>query len=111
MKKTIISMLLLLPLLAAAQKGYVISGKLTNLNEPAKAYLDYGRGTDAFKDSADIVKGKFQFKGSVKSPVQAFVAVKRSSDVSKRNPDYIAFYLENSKISLNAADSIKKATV
>jgi thiol-disulfide isomerase/thioredoxin len=111
MKKTIISMLLSLPLLAAAQKGYVISGKLTDLKEPAKVYLDYGRGAEAFKDSADVVKGKFQFKGTVKSPVQAFVALKRNSDVSKRNPDYIPFYLENSKISLTATDSIKKAIV
>ncbi|OQP58896.1 TlpA disulfide reductase family protein [Niastella populi] len=112
MKKTVISMFLALPLLAAAQKGYVITGKLTNLKEPAKAYLDYGRGNDAFKDSAEIKNGRFMFKGRVKEPVQAFVAVKRSSDASKkRNSDYVVFFLENSKIAVTATDSIKKATI
>jgi thiol-disulfide isomerase/thioredoxin len=112
MKKTVISMLLTMPLMAAAQKGYVISGKLPGLNEPAKAYLDYGRGADAFKDSADVIKGNFQFKGSVKAPTQAFIAVKRTSAAApKRQQDYIAFFLENSKISITGADSIKNATV
>jgi thiol-disulfide isomerase/thioredoxin len=111
MKKTVITMFLALPLLASAQKGYVITGKLTGLKEPAKVYLDYGRGDEAFKDSAEIKNGKFEFKGSVKAPVQAFVAVKRSSDVSKRNTDYVVFFLENSKLSLTATDSIKKADI
>ena len=73
--------------------------------------VDYGRGNDAFKDSAEIKNGRFEFKGSVKAPVQGFVAVKRNSDVSKRSKDYVVFFLENSKISVTATDSIKKATI
>ena len=111
MKKTVLSMLLAMPLLAAAQQGYVISGEVKELKEPAIAYLDYGRGATAFRDSVEIKKGKFQFKGNVKEPIQAFVAVKRTGDASKRNTDYIAFFLENSKITLTAADSIKKANI
>ena len=111
MKKTIFTLFLAAPLLAAAQQGYVISGEVKDVKEPAMAYLDYGRGDEAGKDSAVITKGKFQFKGTVKNPVQAFVAVKRSGDVSKRNSDYIPFYLENSKITISATDSIKNATI
>jgi thiol-disulfide isomerase/thioredoxin len=111
MKKTIFSLFLAVPLLAAAQQGYVISGEVKELKEPAMAYLDYGRGADAVKDSAVITKGKFQFKGTVKSPVQAFIAVKRSSNVSKRNADYIPFFLENSRISITGTDSIYNATI
>ena len=111
MKKTISTLFLAAPLLAAAQQGYVISGDIKELKEPAMAYLDYGRGDEAVRDSVAITKGKFQFKGTVKDPVQAFIAVKRSSDVSKRNSDYIPFFLENSTISIAATDSIKKATV
>lgn len=111
MKKTILSFCLAMPLLAAAQTGYVISGEVKELKEPAVAYLDYGRGADAVRDSVTINKGKFQFKGSVPNPLQAFVAVKRSSDMSKRNADYIPFFLENSRITLTTTDSIKNAIV
>jgi thiol:disulfide interchange protein len=97
--------------MSVAQQGYIISGEVKELKEPAIAYLDYGRGADAVKDSVEITKGKFQFKGNVKNPEQAYIAVKRNSDVSKRNSDYIPFFLENSKIAITATDSIKKATV
>lgn len=104
--KNIVLLSLLLPVAAAAQKGFAISGTITGLKEPAVAYLDYGKT----KDSVEIENGRFEFKGSANEPVQAFLAVKRAS-ASKKQADYTAFWLENSKISVTAIDSIKKAVV
>lgn len=112
MKKTTIIILLLLPILAAAQKSYTIAGSIAGLSEPAKAYLSYGQGDKAFQDSTEIRKGKFQFKGSVAEPVQAFLTVKRGEPGASENArDYVSFYIENTKISIAAADSIKHATI
>jgi hypothetical protein len=49
-----------------AQNGYMISGKLSGLKVPAKAYLVTLQG-DGFKDkdSVKIKDGKFRFTGTV----------------------------------------------
>ena len=110
MKK--IMLLMLLPVSVLAQKGYVVSGNMSGLKVPAKAYLSYGRGADAFSDSAEVKNGKFQFKGSVKMPVQVFLTVKRNGEVKGVNQsDYCAFFLENSPISVTTTDSIKYAVI
>jgi thiol-disulfide isomerase/thioredoxin len=110
MKK--IMLLMLLPVSVLAQKGYVVSGSMSGLKTPAIAYLSYGRGAEAFRDSAAIKNGRFQFKGSVKMPVQVFLSVKRRNTVDVVNKsDYCVFFLENSSISVTAADSIKYAVI
>lgn len=110
MKKVLL--LLLLPVSAMAQKGYTVSGSITGLTTPAKAYLNYGRGAEAFHDSTEIKNGKFQFKGNVKTPVQVFLTVKRTNETAVPNKsDYCVFFLENSTISVTAADSIKYAVI
>lgn len=93
--------LLLLPMAVSAQKGYVISGTIQGLKEPAKVVMEYNRG--AFKDSTVIKNGKFEFKGSVAEPVLVFLTVNRG--------DRTIFWLENSKITVTATDSIRKATI
>src|SRR5687768_16636464 len=93
--------LLLLPMAVSAQKGYVISGTIKDLTAPAKVYMEYNRGV--FKDSAVVKNGRFEFKGSVAEPVVVFLTLRRN--------DRTLFWLENSKISITATDSIKKAIV
>jgi thiol-disulfide isomerase/thioredoxin len=111
MKKLLISISMLLPFVVAAQKSYTITGKLSTLNVPAKAYLVTLQG-DQFKetDSVVIKNGRFQFTGKVAQPQSAIIAVKRSSGSGKQT-DNLSFYLENSKITLTGNDSIKTATV
>ncbi|PTS92373.1 thioredoxin [Pedobacter sp. HMWF019] len=111
MKKSIFLFLSLLPLLAAAQKSYTISGKLPAVKGQAKAYLVTLQG-DQFKetDSVVIKNGQFQFTGKVDQPQSAIIAVKRSPESGKQT-DNLSFYLENSKITLTGKDSIKTATV
>ncbi|WP_426328734.1 redoxin domain-containing protein [Pedobacter sp. R-06] len=113
MKKTIIPVLMLLPLIGAAQKSYTITGKINGLNEPAKVYL-VTMQSNQFKDtdSSTFVNGAFQFNGSVTEPQQAALRLKRvNTPETKYRPDMFDFFLENSQISVTAKDSIKYASV
>jgi peroxiredoxin len=109
MKKLLISTLMLLPFVVAAQKGYTLSGKLTGLSVPAKVYLVTLQG-DHFKetDSVVIKNGEFLFTGEVEEPQQAIIVIKRPSG---NQTDDLSFYLENAKITFTGRDSIKTATV
>lgn len=113
MKKMILLIASLLPLAVMAQDGYTISGKISHLKTPAKAYLamvEDGRFRD--KDSAEVKDGKFQFKGSVDAPQQVIISINHyGTPTSKRQEDNLGFFLENSKISIVGTDSIKNATV
>jgi thiol-disulfide isomerase/thioredoxin len=113
MKKVLSAMFLLLPVFVAAQKGYTINGKLPALKGTATAYLSYGRGDQSFTDSTEVKNGKFQFKGSVVEPAQAFLTVTRDHAPYnvRRRDDHMAFYIENSKITITGTDSIQNATV
>lgn len=110
--KKILSLFVLLPLMAAAQKKYTLSGTITGLKGPAMAWLSYSQGDKKFNDSASIQNGKFVFRGSVEEPVQAFLTVRHGTPPpAKTQPDYFVFFIENSDITITAADSIKNAVI
>ncbi len=115
MKKLILSAICLLPLGVMAQKPFTVTGKVGSLNAPAKAYLAYRSGTTSITDSAVIVNGSFQFKGTIESPTSASIRVKHDAtpiDPKKRVPaDLISIYLEPATINVAATDSIKYAKV
>lgn len=57
---------LLLPVLGLSQTpNFSISGKIGNLNKPARIYLDYSSDNKMYEDSADLVNGTFSFKGHI----------------------------------------------
>ena len=56
MNKSIISILLMLPFMAAAQKSYTISGHISGLKEPAKAYLTTIQGGKWIDKDSVVVK-------------------------------------------------------
>lgn len=111
MKKSLL-LIMLLPFMAVAQKTYTLSGTFSQLKEPAKAYLvTIQAGSWKEADSAVIKDGKFQFTGSVLEPQQAMIAIKPASLAKGRTPrDTRAFFLENSRITIVAKDSIKNAS-
>jgi peroxiredoxin len=111
MIKTILTTLCLLPLVGLAQSGYIITGKVGALNPPAKAYLAYMAQGKKVIDSVEINNGKFEFKGSVASPVVAGVTVKHDAAPLNRRMDVLGFYLENAPIKLSSPDSIKRAAI
>lgn len=113
MKKVLISILLLIPFVVAAQKGFTITGKLTNLKTPAIAYFARVKGDKWIDvDSTQIKNGTFKFTGNLSEPERVVVRVKHTavSELRGKN-DQIDFYLENAKVLLNATDSIKKAAI
>lgn len=114
MKKLILSAFCLLPLGLMAQ-DFTVKGKVGNLNEPAKAFLTYRVGSNSITDSAALVNGAFEFKGTVEGPVSASIRVKHDAapvDPKKRVPaDIISLYLENATINIAAKDSIKYASI
>lgn len=115
MKKIISATLVgLLPSVLWAQSGsYTIQGQLGAMKAPAKAYLRYGAGTSVKLDSTTIQHGKFEFKGSVDSPIKGTLLVdKRGTGLSKTRPTpSISLYLEPGTVNVSSPDSLKNAVV
>lgn len=116
MKKLIIATICLGPVALMAQQDFTLKGNVGSLNAPAKAYLSYYVGGNAVTDSCNVVKGAFEFKGSLASPVQAMLKV--NHDGAPENPDQrlrkfdaIYVYLEKATIKVTAADSVKNAKI
>ncbi|TCD01664.1 TlpA disulfide reductase family protein [Pedobacter psychroterrae] len=113
MKKSLFLFLSLLPLLAAAQKTYTISGKLPAVKGEAKAYLVlFKEGAWKEVDSAEIKGGKFQFTGSVDEPQGALLTVRQKGGTgAAAKRDSKDFFIENSKIVFNGTDAISTAKI
>lgn len=115
MKKVFLSALCLLPIGVMAQGAFTVKGKVGSLNKPAKAYLFYRAGTTTVIDSAELVNGAFEFKGTVENPTSASLRVKHDAvpvDPKKRVPvDALSFYLEKATINVAATDSVKYAKI
>jgi len=113
MKKIILALVCLLPLAAMAQGGYIISGKVSGLNSPSKAYLATLQ-VAGFKetDSVLVKDGKFQFTGHVNEPQQAIIAIRPvGAEQGRRQDNYLGFFLENSKISFAVTDTVRNAMI
>lgn len=116
MKRHILSILALLPLLLSAQKNkavtYTIEGQLHGIKDPAKAYMYY-QYQGFKKDSAVVKEGHFVIKGTAPLPMKAFVLLAQNGDNIYSHPsmDQVAIYLENGNITINSKDSLKHAVV
>ncbi|WP_285008986.1 TlpA disulfide reductase family protein [Pedobacter faecalis] len=66
MKLKVLILAALAPVAAAAQApNFTITGKIGNLNKPAKIYLDYGSDGEGKQDSCELVNGTFKFTGYI----------------------------------------------
>jgi thiol-disulfide isomerase/thioredoxin len=113
MKKAIVTMGLLLPLILFAQEKFVIKGRLGNLDAPAKIYLFYQQLPDFTEvaDSAVLRNGAFEFKGTTKYPVEASLHLRRKGEGYYNGADECCFlYIENGVITVTG-DSLHQATV
>lgn len=113
MKKIILILIMVLPMVCFAQDEYAIEVTVKDINPAAKAYLFVQQGGKMNKDSARLEKGQFHFKGIAQSPTKAFVMLSHTglSIYSAPNPDQVAVYLEPGRILVNAPDSLKHAVV
>jgi peroxiredoxin len=108
--KNYLSLLLLIPGLAAAQTPipYLLDGHLgarTYRGGSTYVYLHYAR----VLDSALVQNGRFQLKGTVDAPMKAMLSMSR--DFTDRKDFKFTFYLEKGTLVFTSPDSLKHAQV
>ncbi len=116
MKKLLLLLVLLLPILAFAQipQPFNVVGKFGSLN--AKVYLGYQLGSNKILDSAQSVNGSFQFKGDLIYPSAAILIIDYKGVGSDKldlgnNADKLIFYLDKGIINLTSPDSAYKTQI
>lgn len=104
-----------LPAFGFAQQNYTLQGTVGKLDQPAKAYLRLNYDEKVRIDSVDIKNGKFEFKGSIPSPMEAHLRIIHDNapfDPAKPpKQDILAFLIEGATIKFVSADSIKNAKI
>ena len=109
-------MLTLLPFFAAAQApNFTLSGKIGNLNSPAKIYFDYFANDVAHSDSAVLVNGTFKFSGYTPDVSAVRVALAHNGEglggaiLNAGEVSY--FYIGKEQVVITSADSLIKAKI
>ena len=116
MKIKISIIIALLPLFAAAQTpGFTISGKIGNLNAPAKIYLDYSDNGAGHTDSAILVNGAFSFSGHADDISTARISLDHTGEGKQasifKGGDNIYIYFANENMTIASKDSLINAKV
>ena len=117
MKKFLILLAALCPLLAAAQTQkttFTVKGAIGAIDSPARAYLLYQLGANRLLDSAVIHKGQFSITGEVIYPAQATVVIdKTGAGIAKldTSADHLVFFVEKGIINLNSPDKVANAQI
>lgn len=105
----------ILPALGYAQQNYTIQGTVGKLDKPAKAYLRLNYDGKERIDSMEMKSGKFEFKGSIPSPMEAHLRIIHDNvpfDPAKPpKQDILPFLIEGTTIKFVATDSIKHAKI
>ena len=116
MKKLILFLLLVSPIFAFAQNQFVVTGKIKNVQAPAKIFLSYRYegAKHSHWDSTLVKNGIFEFRGSVTDTVIATIWVDYKGvnldDIwGKNNVDAVNIYLTNNAIKITGDDSARYA--
>lgn len=107
MKKLLLPTFLLVSSIVIAENkptAYTVSGTLKKL-KTERLYLTVYTTQEAKKDSAELVNGKFVFKGSIDRPSFAILTLK------DRKQDNLRFYVEPGAIILTGTDSLKNLNI
>lgn len=116
MKIKFLILVALAPVAAAAQTpNFTITGKIGNLNKPAKIYLDYSSDGNGKSDSCELVDGKFKFTGNIANIASGRMTLSREGIRDKEiygagglgDVIYPSFGKEN--IQITSADSLFNA--
>lgn len=115
MKLKLLIVIAIAPFLAMAQKpDFTITGKIGNLNAPAKLYIDYSSEGKGKSDSATLVNGTFKFTGNIAGIASSRMTLSREGIKDKEiyatgtgDVIYVSFGKEN--IRINSADSLYNA--
>ncbi|WP_207534193.1 TlpA disulfide reductase family protein [Desertivirga arenae] len=113
--KLFITLLSAIPAIGMAQTGpFTLSGKVGNLNSPAKVYLDYMSEGKSMSDSAILKNGVFTFQGKVTGPSYSRIIIAHKGEPKQQvayGGDLMLFYMGAEKMTLSSKDSLKYATV
>ncbi|MEJ2903427.1 TlpA disulfide reductase family protein [Pedobacter panaciterrae] len=116
MKLKFLILAALAPVAVAAQTpNFTITGKIGNLNKPAKIYLDYTSEGNGRTDSVELVDGKFKFSGNIAGIASSRMTLSREGIRDKEiygtkglgDVIYVNFGKED--ISITSADSLYNA--
>jgi peroxiredoxin len=116
MKTTLFWLLLMLPLLAAAQQPfpYVISGRIGQVPAPAKIYV---RHNGQVLDSAALHNGYFTLRGSSQIPKQVDLLLALDGKLARPyigtdyvTADYLKVFIEPTPVVLTSPDLLWHAT-
>jgi peroxiredoxin len=111
---TIFVSMLVLPILAMAQSAnFSLSGKIGNLNAPAKVYIDYMDNGVSHEDSTVLVNGAFRFSGTISGISNARMALDHTGDGKQRavyTGDVIYFYFGKEQVLISSKDSLDNAS-
>jgi len=102
-----------------AQKQYVLKGDVSKVKETVtKVYLSYYFNGTSTQDSAFVVNGKYELKGTLVEPTLANLRASYKVDTTSKTKrimsykkDVTPIYLENSMIIVNSADSFANVTI
>ena len=102
-----------------AQKQYVLKGDVSKVKETVtKVYLSYYFNGTSTQDSAVVVNGKYELKGTLVEPTLANLRASYKVDTTSKTKrimsykkDVTPIYLENSMITVNSADSFANVTI
>ncbi|WP_345101809.1 TlpA disulfide reductase family protein [Mucilaginibacter panaciglaebae] len=119
MKKLILNIMTLLPVMAFAQapagNTFTVKGKIGNVTTPAWVYLLYQAGANKVMDSTQIVNGNFSISGSIPSPSNSLIVLDHKGvGVAKlgTTPDMLEFMLDKGITNVNTEkDSVKYGVI
>ncbi|MCW2263169.1 MULTISPECIES: TlpA disulfide reductase family protein [Sphingobacterium] len=104
-----------LPTFGFAQQNYTVQGTVGKLNKPAKAFLRLNYEGKERIDSVEMNNGKFEFKGTIPSPMEAHLRIIHDDapfDPTKPpKQDIFPFLIEGVTIKVVSTDSIKNAKI
>jgi peroxiredoxin len=112
--KYLCSILLMVALQSAAQgqaPNFFITGKIGNIDKPAKVYLDFSDGnTGGGVDSAEVVNGVFSLSGYTAGIATARLTLDHTGEGKQasiyKGGDNIYFYFANDHLDIQSADSL-----
>ena len=90
---------------------YTVQGKIENVKDNAKVYLQYEMDNGYKTDSTYIVNNKFTFKGKISNPFRAVIIIKHNEGEAPKSSDYLSLYIEQGNIQITGTDSIMHATI
>jgi len=99
----------------AQTPNFTITGKIGNLNKPAKIYLDYTAEGSGKSDSAELVNGSFKFSGSIAGIASSRITLSREGVRDKEIygtkglGDVIYVYFGKENITITSNDSLYNA--